>query len=129
MAKNRVFISYDYDRDEVAKIMFAGQAKLEDSLFDFKNASLKGCLSGDWKVNVQRRMDNTDVVIVLGGESTNTATGVAAELEIANEKKKDYFLLATYIDKSCTKQSNAQSLVKDYKWTWDNLKALLGGSR
>ena len=129
MAKKRVFISFDYDHDEGAKIMLAGQAKLEDSPFDFKDASLKEPLSGDWKAKVQRRMDNIDVVIVLCGESTHTASGVAAELEIAREKKKDYFLLAAYSDKFCLKPSNSQSIDKVYKWSWDNLKALIGGSR
>jgi hypothetical protein len=109
--------------------MLAGQAKLEDSPFDFKDASLKQPLSGDWKAKVQRRMDNIDNVIVLCGESTHTASGVATELEIAKEKKKDYFFLAAYSDISCTKPSNSQSIDKVYKWTWDNLKALIGGSR
>jgi hypothetical protein len=42
MAKTRIFISFDYDHNEGAKIMLAGQAKLEDSPFDFKDASIKG---------------------------------------------------------------------------------------
>ena len=63
--KKRGFISFDYDNDEGAKIMLAGQAKLEDSPFDFKDASVNDHLSGDWKEKVKRRMDNIDVVIVL----------------------------------------------------------------
>lgn len=127
--KKRVFISFDYDNDEGAKIMLAGQAKLEDSPFDFKDASVKEHLTGDWKDKVKRRMDNIDVVIVLCGEKTNTATGVSAELEIAKEKNKEYFLLAAYSDKSCTKPQSASTDDKVYKWTWDNLKKLIGGGR
>jgi hypothetical protein len=129
MAKTRVFISFDYDHDEGAKIMLAGQAKLEDSPFDFKDASIKEPLSGDWKDKVRRRMDNIDVVIVLCGELTHTAVGVAAELEIAQGKKKNYFLLKAYSDKNCTKPTTALSTDKVYKWTWDNLKTLIGGGR
>ena len=129
MAKKRAFISFDYDHDEGAKIMLAGQAKHEDSPFDFKDASVKEHLTGDWKAKVRRRMDNIDVVIVLCGESTHTAKGVAAELEIAQEKKKDYFLLAAYSDKTCTKPTTALLTDNLYKWTWDNLKALIGGAR
>src|ERR1700734_1418383 len=103
MAKKRVFISFDYDHDEGAKIMLAGQAKHSDSPFDFKDASLKEPLTGDWKDKVRRRMGNIDVVVVLCGESTHTAKGVAAEVEIAQEKKKEYFLLAAYSDKTCTR--------------------------
>lgn len=129
MAKKRVFISFDYDNDEGAKIMLAGQAKHEDSPFDFKDASLKEPLSGDWKAKVRRRMDNIDLVIVLCGEKTHTAKGVAAELEIAQEEKKEYFLLAAYSDKTCPKPTTALASDKVYDWTWPNLKKLVGGAR
>ena len=94
--KKRVFISFDFDHDEDAKIMLAGQAKHSDSPFDFKDASVKEPLTGDWKEKVERRMDNVDLVIVLCGEYTNKASGVAAELAIAQEKNKEYFLLKAY---------------------------------
>ena len=129
MAKNRAFISFDYDHDENAKLMLAGQAKHPDTPFDFTDASVKDHLTGDWKEKVRRRMDNIDVVIVLCGQSTHAASGVAAELTIAREKRKPYFLLAAYSDKNCTKPSSAQAGDKVYKWTWDNLKALVGGAR
>lgn len=128
-ANKRVFISFDFDHDEDVKIMLAGQAKLPDSPFDFKDASVKEHLTGDWKEKVQRRMDNIDVVIVLCGEHTHKASGVAAELEIAQEKGKNYFLLAAYSDKTCTKPTSAKAADKVYAWTWVNLKALIAGGR
>jgi hypothetical protein len=129
MAKKRVFISFDYDHDEGAKIMLAGQARHEDSPFDFKDASVKEHLTGDWKEKVRRRMDNIDVVVVLCGEWTHTAKGVAAELEIAQERNKEYFLLAAYSLVPCRKPTAALSTDKLYKWTWPNLKTLIGGAR
>lgn len=128
-AKKRVFISFDYDNDEGVKIMLAGQAKLPDSPFDFTDASVKEHLTGDWKDKVKRRMDNIDVVVVLCGTKTDKAAGVAAELTIAKEKNKEYFLLAAYSDKTCVKPTSAISSDKMYKWTWDNLKTLIGGGR
>ncbi len=127
--KKRVFISFDFDNDAGAKEMLAGQAKLPDSPFDFTDASVKEHLTGDWKDKVKRRMDNIDVVIVLCGEKTHTAKGVAAEHEIAKEKSKPYFLLAAYADKTCTKPTSASSTDKLYKWSWDNLKKLINGER
>jgi hypothetical protein len=129
MAKQRAFISFDYDHDEGAKVMLAGQAKHPDSPFDFTDASVKEHLTGDWKEKVRRRMDSIDIVIGLCGEWTHTANGVAEELAIAREKGKPYFLLAAYGDKNCTKPSSALPSDKVYKWTWDNLKALVGGAR
>lgn len=129
MAKQRAFISFDYDHDEGAKIMLAGQAKHPDSPFDFTDASVKEHLPGDWKEKVRRRMNSIDIVIVLCGEWTHTAKGVAEELSIAREKGKPYFLLAAYGDKYCTKPISALASDKVYKWTWDNLKALVAGAR
>ena len=128
-AKKRVFISFDADHDEGTKIMLAGQAKKPDSPFDFKDASVKEPLTGDWKEKVRRRMDNIDLVIVLCGEHTQTATGVAAERTIAQEKDKDYFLLKAYSDKTCRKPTSAKATDKIYDWTWPNLKTLIGGRR
>lgn len=129
MAKKRAFISFDYDHDEGARLMLAGQAKHPDTPFDFTDGSVKDHLPGDWKEKVRRRMEYIDVVIVLCGQSTHLATGVSAELSIAREMGKPYFLLAAYSDKTCTKPTSAQPGDKVYNWTWDNLKALIGGAR
>lgn len=126
-AKKRVFICFDFDHDEGAKTMLAGQAKLVDSPFDFTDASVKGHLTGDWKEKVRHRMDNIDAVIVLCGEHTHRASGVALELTIAQEGAKSYFLLAAYADKTCRKPTSALSGDKVFEWTWLNLKTLIGG--
>ena len=127
--KKRVFISFDFDNDVGAKTMLAGQAKLADSPFDFTDASVKEHLTGDWKDKVRRRITNVDVVVVLCGTKTDKAPGVAAELTIAKELKKEYFHLAAYSDKTCVKPTSASSSDKVYSWNWENLKKLIGGGR
>lgn len=127
--KKRVFISFDYDHDEDIKILLAGQAKLEDSPFDFTDASVKEHMTGDWKEKVKNRLKNCDQMIVLCGTATHTATGVSAELKIAQELQMPYFLLEGRSSKTCTKPTAALSSDKMYSWTWSNLKALIGGSR
>jgi hypothetical protein len=127
--KKRAFISFDIDHDKGTKEMLAGQANLPDSPFDFKDNSVKEHLTGDWKEKVRRRMDDIDVVIVLCGTQTHNASGVSAELTIAKEVRKPYFLLEAYSDKNCTKPASASTTDKMYKWTWDNLKALINGNR
>ncbi|MCP4049306.1 MAG: hypothetical protein GY730_01180 [bacterium] len=127
--KKRVFISFDIDHDDGVKKMLARQAKLVDSPFDFKDNSVKEHLTGDWRQKVWGRMDNVDVVIVLCGTKTHTATGVATELSIAKEKNKPYFLLAAYPDKNCIKPTSASTSDKIYTWSWPNLKKLIAGNR
>lgn len=129
MSKPRIFISFDFDNDEDLKILLAGQAKNDDSPFDFVDASVKEHLTGDWKEKVRRRLRNCDQVIVLCGERTHTATGVAAELSIVQDLNLPYFLLWGRSSKTCTAPTSANTTDKIYKWTWDNLKSLIAGYR
>jgi hypothetical protein len=129
MTKKRVFISFDYDHDETLKIFLVGQAKHEDSPFELADWSIKEAITGDWKKRATTRIKGVDVVAVICGENTDTATGVSAELSIAKEEGVSYFLLKGYSDKICKKPRSASSTDKLYNWTWPNLKLLIGGSR
>ena|SRR3989338_237904 len=129
MTKKSAFISFDYDHDNLLPIFLSGQAKNEDSPFDITNRSVKEHLEGDWKTKVKGRIQRADLVIVICGEYTHTAGGVATELQIAKDLEKPYFLLKGYKDKICTKPTTADSTDEIYKWTWDNLKLLIGGTR
>jgi hypothetical protein len=128
-AKKKAFISFDVDHDEDIKILLAEQARLPDSPFEITDASVREPLTGDWGDKVRSRMDDIDVVIVVCGEHAYLAKGVAAELAIAQEKNKPYFLLTGYAHRTCTRPTSALSSDKVYEWTWDNLKTLIGGWR
>lgn len=128
MAKTRVFISYDYDNDLDLKTMLVGQAANPDSPFEIADWSIKTA-SPTWRDEAGRRIRASDVVAVICGLSTDTATGVAAELTIAQEERKPYFLLWGRAQGTCTSPTSASPSDKVYKWTWDNLKALVAGSR
>lgn len=129
MAKQRIFISFDYDNDEDIKTALAAQAKLPDSPFDFTDASVKDHLPGDWKEKVRRRINNCDQVIVLCGCKTHTAAGVAAELQIVKELGKPYFLLRGRPNVTCYGPTSAHYSETIYDWSWPNLKALIAGGR
>lgn len=129
MAKKRVFISFDYDHDVILKQFLVGQAKLPDSPFELADWSIKEHINEDWKSKARARIRATDVVAVICGEHTDTATGVSAEVTIAQEELKPYFLLAGYKEKTNVKPKAAKSTDKLYKWTWENLKSLIGGGR
>lgn len=80
MTTKRVFVSFDYEHDEDLKNALVGQSKYDNSPFDFADWSVKEHLSGDWKEKVRSRIRRVDVVAVLCGHHTHTATGVAEEL-------------------------------------------------
>lgn len=91
--------------------------------------SIKETITKKWKDNAHRRIKGCDVVIVICGEHTNTASGVSTELEIAQEEEIPYFLLYGRATKKCIKPKGAKSTDKIYRWTWDNLKKLINGDR
>ena len=128
MTKTRCFVSFDYDNDVKLKFWLIAQSRLEDSPFEVSDWSIKEA-SSDWKDKARMRIRNSEVVIVICGKNTNTATGVAIELSIAQEEGKDYFLLAGYSDVICKKPTSAKSSDKVHKWTWDNLKNLIHDKR
>lgn len=86
-------------------------------------------MTGDWKEKVRARIRRVDQVIIMCGEHTDKAVGVSDELRIAQEEEKPYFLLRGRSLKACKKPAAAKTTDKMYPWTWDNLKALIGGNR
>ncbi len=129
MSKKRTFISFDYDHDSDLKNLLVGQARNNDSPFEITDMSIKEPISNNWKANARRRIKGCDVVVVICGKYTDTATGVSAELRIAQEESVPYFLLWGRADSNCVKPTSAKTSDKIYKWTWDNLKILIGGAR
>lgn len=129
MAAKRAFISFDFDHDEDLRNLLAGQAKNPDTPFSMQDWSVKEPMTGNWKDKVRTRIRQTDLTIVICGEYTHLASGVAAELSISQEEGKPYFLLWGRSGKNCTKPSTASFSDKIYNWTWDNLKALIAGNR
>lgn len=129
MARKRAFISFDFDHDQDLRLLLVGQAKHPDTPFDIQDASVKQHLPGDWKEKVRGRISRSDLTIVICGQFTHLADGVAAELLMTRDQQKPYFLLWGRTSKPCTKPTTALASDKIYQWTWDNLKSLISGNR
>ena len=127
MTAKRTFISFDYDNDDDLRNALVGQAKYPNSPFDIVDASVRRHLSGDWKKKVRKRIRRADHVIVICGENTHKAEGVAAEVKLAQEEDKPYVLLRGHKGRRCTKPTTARSGDEVREWTWHNLKTLIEG--
>src|SRR4029077_16990540 len=119
MAK-RAFISFDFDHDEDLRNLLVGQSRHPGTPFEIQDWSVREPMTGNWREKVRQRIRRTDVTIVICGQYTHSATGVAAELAITREEGKPYLLLAGRSGASCTKPTTAQPWDKLYNWTWDN---------
>ena len=126
-AKPRVFISFDFDHDEDLRNLLVGQAKNSNSPFEIVDWSVKDPFSGNWREKVRSRIRRTDFAIVVCGEYTHTASGVAAEVTIAREEGKPYFLLKGRNGKTCTKPTTAWANDEIHEWTWENLRKQIEG--
>jgi hypothetical protein len=129
MARQKVFVSFDFDNDATIKMLLVNQSKHSDTPFDIWDSSVKEHMTGDWEAKVKAKIRNVDIVCVLCGTKTHTAKGVAVELQIAKDLGKPYFLLKGYKDLPCTKPTAATAADKMYDWTWENLKNLIHGGR
>lgn len=129
MAMKRAFISFDFDHDEELRNALVGQAKNPNSPFRIADWSVQESLTGNWKEKVRDRIRRTDLTIVICGEHTHSAKGVAAELTITREERKPYFLLWGRPKRNCTKPDMALRSDEIYEWTWENLKRLIAGER
>lgn len=125
----RVFISFDFDHDEDLRNALVAQSRLSDSPFEITDYSVREPQTGDWQAKIRRRIRLVGQVAVICGHHTHTATGVAAEVKIAREEQKPYFLLAGRASGTNRKPTTALGTDKLYDWTWPNLKKLIAGQR
>ena len=129
MTMKRAFISFDFDHDEELRDALVGQAKNPDSPFSIADWSVHEPFESNWRQRVRDRIRRTDLTIVICGEHTHTARGVAAELTITQEERKPYFLLWGRPRGECKKPAMALASDKIYKWSWENLTQLIAGAR
>ena len=127
--RKKVFISFDYDHDEELKNALVAQAYNPDSPFSINDMSIKEAIDYNWKYSARKRIRQCDVVVVICGKYTDSASGVTAELTIAREEGVPYFLLWGRADSQVVKPKGAYQSDKIYNWTWNNLKLLINGVR
>ena len=120
-----VFISFDYDNDRDLPGNLVAQAARSDSPFSITDRSVRAPIDENWRREVRDRIRRVDLVIVICGEHTHDADGVAGEVTITQEERKPYFLLKGRRRKTCTKPRNALGSDEIHNWTWDNLRRLM----
>lgn len=127
MTTKRVFISFDFDHDEELRDALVAQAKNPDSPFQISDYSVREPFESRWRDKIRDRIRSTDLTIVICGEHTHTAQGVAAELTITREEQKPYFLLRGRPRRACNKPRTARRSDEIHEWKWETLKKLIGG--
>lgn len=92
MAKVKVFLSFEFDKDDELHRNFYMQAK-ECSQYTIKDYSLNEQYHPDqkWLEKARAQIKKSDIVIVVIGEDTHNAPGVEKEVTSANQLGKPIF--------------------------------------
>ena len=133
MAKKRVFVSFDFDNDEVLKDFIVEQSSLPDSPFEIYDWSMKRAApQRSWEDEARARIKRSDLVLVIAGLKTYQASSVLKEVRLARaegirivqiigRKDADYTAVPN-AGQDYTAVPNAGQL---YHWNWENLRKLL----
>lgn len=123
MSRIRIFVSFDGDHDSDLHDRLHTQSMLPGSTFEFSARSQGGAMTEAWTASSRTRIRDADEVVVICGEHTNDCPRVAAELRIAQEEKRPYFLLWGRRERMCTKPKTAKPADGMYSWTWEILQS------
>jgi hypothetical protein len=122
MANVRIFMSFDPDNDADLHDLLLEQSRKQSSGFEISARSDGATMTDHWDERVRRQISQADEVIVICGEHTGSSVRVSAELRIAQEEKKPYFLLWGRRDRMCTKPVGSKRDDSMYSWTWQILQ-------
>lgn len=115
MSKLRVFVSFEFDKDNQLKGSFVSQAK-EYSPHRVVSFS-KSHAEQEWQGKARSAIQECEIVIVLVGQDTHNAPGVKTEVKIARRLKKPIFQVvpqeATY--------TGLPGLDEPIRWKWKNI--------
>jgi hypothetical protein len=122
MANVRIFMSFDLDHDQDLHDLLLEQSLRRVSGFEISARSEARAMTDLESEKLRRRICEADEVIVICGEHTADSTRVSAELRIAQEENKPYFLLWGRRESMCTKPAGSKRDDGMYSWTWEILQ-------
>lgn len=118
----RVYASFDLDHDQDLSDRLLAQSQKGGSEFKVVACSQPGEMSERWSESARRQIERVDEVILICGEHTGSSPRMSAELSLAREAKKPYFLLWGRRERMCTKPVGAKSDEGIYGWTPEILR-------
>jgi hypothetical protein len=124
MADPRAFISFDFDHNENARMLFVGQAKNSRTPFAIQDWSSKSALpQAEWEESISGKIGRCNLVIVLVGRTMASATGVAKELVMAKAGNVPFF--GIYVDGADASSNLPAGLPRNrtIKWNWEAIAA------
>ncbi len=120
--KKRIFISFAIE-DEKYRDFLVGQARNENSPFDFVDMSVKEPWKTDWKEKCRTKIISCDGVIGLVSKCTPNASGELFEIECAYDEDVPVMLMYINNDRPTLPRPLFNKAV--HTWSWDNIKSFI----
>ena len=122
MATLKIFVSFEYDKDNDLKNGFFIQAE-EHSSHRIVSSSLRRAYeTAEWKEKARTAIRGSNVVIVLVGQDTHNAPGVLTEVEIAGQLGKP---ILQVLPQGRT-FTGVPELADPISWRWKTINRALG---
>lgn len=119
MAK-RIFISFAIE-DRSYRDLLVGQARNENSPFEFVDMSVKEPWSNSWKTQCRTRIKGCDGVIALVSKNTTKAEGQLWEVKCAKEESVPVRGIYVSTDNRPSSLPKEFDGVRVVNWTWANI--------
>ena len=117
----RVFISFAFE-DKNMRDLLVGQARNENTPFEFMDMSVKKPWDNAWKTQCRKRIKGCHGVIILVSKNTAKANGALWEIKCAHEEGVPFMpIYAKNDDKGCRLPPELQGK-RIYDWSWPNIK-------
>jgi hypothetical protein len=120
--KIQIFVSFDLEHDADLCAQLLAQSAIPSFGFEVTGQSRARSANEPPGDAVRRQIREADEVIVICGEHTEESIRVSAELRMAQEEQKPYFLLWGRRERMCTKPVSAKRNEGMYRWTSDVLQ-------
>jgi hypothetical protein len=117
VSKIKVFTSFDLEHDRDLYELLLAQSREPASGFEITGCSNARPQSDLWDDALRASLERVDELIVICGEHTGESMRMSAELGIAREVDRPYFLLWGRRERMCTKPISAKNDDGIYSWT------------
>ena len=117
-----MFISFAIE-DAKFRDFLVGQARHDNSPFEFVDMSVKLAWETDWEAKCRTKIKGCDGMIALISNNTSRATGELFEIRCAYEERIPVMLM--YIN---NERPSLPALLQGKQiniWSWDNLKSFI----
>ena len=120
----RIFISFAKE-DSNLRDLLVGQARNNNSPFEFVDMSVKQAWDSAWKTNCRRKIKGCDGVIALITKNTKNADGELWEIKCAKEEGNPCLGIWGNDNHYGVSIPNELSSSQMRDWTWSNISSWL----